>query len=271
MAGRTRPAVLTIAGSDSSGGAGIQADLKTMMVYGVYGMSVITAITAQNTCGVFSVENISKEMLEGQLAAVFEDIFPNAVKIGMLSTKDAVLTIAECFEKYHPPHVILDPVMVSSSGRSLLDGEAKRYMKEKLFSLAELISPNIPEAEEITGRKIHSSKDMEEAAEQMYRQYGCNILIKGGHLSGTADDLLYTGKCIWYPAERIASNNTHGTGCTLSSAIASGLAVGLDLPESVEAAKDYVRGAMSSGLNLGRGNGPLDHGWTLIDVDKANR
>ena len=263
MAEPGRPPVLTIAGSDSSGGAGIQADLKTMMAYGVYGMSVITAVTAQNTCGVFMVEQISREMLRQQLQAVMKDIFPHAVKIGMLSARETVLCIAECLEQYHPPHVVLDTVMVSTSGKSLLDQEAKEAMKERLFPLAELITPNIPEAEEITGRKIRTQEDMEQAASQMYRQYGCNVLIKGGHLPNTADDLLYQGSCVWYPAQRIVSDNTHGTGCTLSSAIASGLACGLALKESVKRGKEYVRGAMSSELNLGQGNGPLDHGWSI--------
>lgn len=256
-----KPAVLTIAGSDSSGGAGIQADLKTMMAYGVYGMSVITAITAQNTCSVSAVENVSREMLEMQLNAVMEDIFPDAVKIGMLSTKEAVLAVAECLEKYRPRHVILDPVMVSTNGKSLLDEEARICMMERLFPLAELITPNIPEAEVITGRKIVTREDMEHAALQILSQYGCNVLVKGGHLSMAADDLFCQGKCIWYSGERIPCDNTHGTGCTLSSAIASGLAMGLSLDESVREAKGYVRGAMSSGLNLGKGNGPLDHGW----------
>lgn len=256
-----KPAVLTIAGSDSSGGAGIQADLKTMMAYGVYGMSVITAITAQNTCSVSAVENVSREMLEMQLNAVMEDIFPDAVKIGMLSTKEAVLTVADCLEKYHPRHVILDPVMVSTTGKSLLEEEARKCMTERLFPLVDLITPNITEAEVITGIKIHTRKDMENAAGKIFGKYGCRVLVKGGHLSTAADDLLYLGKCIWYPAERITCENTHGTGCTLSSAIASGLAMGLSLPESVREAKGYVRGAMSSGLNLGKGNGPLDHGW----------
>lgn len=257
-----RSAVLTIAGSDSSGGAGIQADIKTMMAYGVYGMSVITAVTAQNTCGVSGIENISAGMIEAQIEAVMEDIPPGAVKIGMLSSAEVCRVVRKMLEKYSPKHVVLDPVMVATSGSVLLEKSAQEELKA-LFPSAEIITPNIPEAEVLTGSKAETAADMERMARKLYEQYGCAVLIKGGHRQDTADDLLYHGKVYWYSAERIDSENTHGTGCTLSSAIASGLALGHTLEESVEIAKQYVRGALSTGLNLGRGNGPTDHGWKL--------
>lgn len=257
-----RPTALTIAGSDSSGGAGIQADIKTMMAYGVYGMSVITAVTAQNTCSVSGIENISAEMIEAQLAAVMEDIPPNAVKIGMLSSAEVCRVVRKMLEKYAPKHVVLDPVMVATSGSALLEESAQEELKA-LFPSVEVITPNIPEAEVLTGSKADTAADMERMARELYEQYGCAVLIKGGHRQDTADDLLYHRKGHWYSAERIDSENTHGTGCTLSSAIASGLALGYTLEESVGIAKQYVRGAMSTGMNLGRGNGPIDHGWNL--------
>lgn len=265
---RSIPAVLTVAGSDCSGGAGIQADLKTMAACGVYGMSVITAVTAQNTCGVQGVENVSGEMLRLQLRAVWEDIPPAAVKIGMLSTPEAVQAVADWMEQYQPPHVVLDPVLVSTSGRSLLSEEARASMLERLFPAVELVTPNLPEAEQILGYEISDTASMEYAAAQLGERYGCAVLLKGGHLKGRADDLLFSGRAIWYPSGRIEAANTHGTGCTLSSAIASGLAWGRELPEAVAAAKEYVRGAMSTGLNLGQGNGPLDHGWRSWRTDR---
>lgn len=273
------PAVLTIAGSDSSGGAGIQADLKTMSAFGVYGMSVITAVTAQNTCGVTGVQSVTGEMIRLQLEAVLRDIRPSAVKIGMLSTAEAVEAVADLLEKYQPAHVVLDPVMVSTSGRSLLEPEGKRLMLERLFPVAELVTPNIPETQAIltcmnqpeklpsqNGNStqecgITTASEMEAAAKKLWQRYGCQVLLKGGHMQQTADDLLYAGEPVWFPAERIACSNTHGTGCTLSSAIASGLALGYSMEKSVGFAKEYVRGAMSTGLELGHGNGPLDHGW----------
>lgn len=256
------PVVLTIAGSDACGGAGIQADLKTMMAFGVYGMSVITAVTAQNTCGVTAVENISGEMIGAQLQAVMEDIPPDAVKIGMLSTTEACQAVAECMKKYRPCHVVLDPVMVSTSGRRLLEPDAEQEML-RLFPMVELITPNIPEAEALTGVRMERPEDMEQAARLLHERYGCGVLIKGGHMQKAANDLLYDGQVHWYAAERIACHNTHGTGCTLSSAIASGLARGDSMEEAVHMAKQYVRGAMSTDLNLGQGNGPLHHGWNI--------
>ena len=271
------PVVLTIAGSDCSGGAGIQADLKTMSAFDVYGMSVITAVTAQNTCGVTGVQNVTGEMIRLQLEAVMSDIMPDAVKIGMLATADAVEAVADILEKYHVEHVILDPVMVSTSGRSLLEAEGKEQMLRRLFPLAELVTPNIPEAEEIlkavdgsvenkrtvSSVQITDQTMMEKAAQEIRQKYGCNVLLKGGHMTQAADDLLYQTQAVWFPAQRIDCTNTHGTGCTLSSAIASALARGYSLKEAVGIAKVYVRSAMSTGLDLGHGNGPLDHNWSI--------
>ena len=271
------PVVLTIAGSDCSGGAGIQADLKTMSAFDVYGMSVITAVTAQNTCGVTGVQNVTGEMIRLQLEAVMSDIMPDAVKIGMLATADAVEAVADILEKYHVEHVILDPVMVSTSGRSLLEAEGKEQMLRRLFPLAELVTPNIPEAEEIlkavdgsvenkqtvSSVQITDQAMMEKAAQAIRQKYGCNVLLKGGHMIQAADDLLYQTQAVWFPAQRIDGTNTHGTGCTLSSAIASALARGYSLKEAVGIAKVYVRSAMSTGLDLGHGNGPLDHNWSI--------
>lgn len=271
------PVVLTIAGSDCSGGAGIQADLKTMSAFDVYGMSVITAVTAQNTCGVTGVQNVTGEMIRLQLEAVMSDIMPDAVKIGMLATADAVEAVADILEKYHVEHVILDPVMVSTSGRSLLEAEGKEQMLRRLFPLAELVTPNIPEAEEIlkavdgsvenkrtvSSVQITDQTMMEKAAQAIRQKYGCNVLLKGGHMIQAADDLLYQTQAAWFPAQRIDCTNTHGTGCTLSSAIASALARGYSLKEAVGIAKVYVRSAMSTGLDLGHGNGPLDHNWSI--------
>lgn len=271
------PVVLTIAGSDCSGGAGIQADLKTMSAFDVYGMSVITAVTAQNTCGVTGVQNVTGEMIRLQLEAVMSDIMPDVVKIGMLATADAVEAVADILEKYHVEHVILDPVMVSTSGRSLLEAEGKEQMLRRLFPLAELVTPNIPEAEEIlkavdgsvenkqtiSSVQITDQTMMEKAAQAIRQKYGCNVLLKGGHMIQAADDLLYQTQAVWFPAQRIDCTNTHGTGCTLSSAIASALARGYSLKEAVGIAKVYVRSAMSTGLDLGHGNGPLDHNWSI--------
>lgn len=271
------PVVLTIAGSDCSGGAGIQADLKTMSAFDVYGMSVITAVTAQNTCGVTGVQNVTGEMIRLQLEAVMSDIMPDAVKIGMLATADAVEAVADILEKYHVEHVILDPVMVSTSGRSLLEAEGKEQMLRRLFPLAELVTPNIPEAEEIlkavdgsvenkrtvSSVQITDQTMMEKVAQAIRQKYGCNVLLKGGHMIQAADDLLYQTQAVWFPAQRIDCTNTHGTGCTLSSAIASALARGCSLKEAVGIAKVYVRSAMSTGLDLGHGNGPLDHNWSI--------
>ena len=259
-----RKAVLTIAGSDSSGGAGIQADIKTMMANGVYAMSAITALTAQNTLGVAGILETAPEFLEKQLDCIFTDIRPDAVKIGMLCGADMIRAAAKKLREYHAVNIVLDPVMVSTSGSRLLSREAVEEMKAQMFPLADLVTPNIPEGEVLTGMRIESPEDMEKAAETIACTYGCAVLLKGGHQAGSADDLLYRdGSFRWYPGRRIANPNNHGTGCTLSSAIASNLAKGFSMEEAVERAKKYISGALEAMLNLGRGNGPMDHGFDL--------
>ena len=259
-----RKAVLTIAGSDSSGGAGIQADIKTMMANGVYAMSAITALTAQNTLGVAGILETAPEFLEQQLDCIFTDIRPDAVKIGMLCGADMIRAAAKKLREYHAVNIVLDPVMVSTSGSRLLSREAVEEMKAQMFPLADLVTPNIPEGEVLTGKRIESPEDMEKAAETIACTYGCAVLLKGGHQAGSADDLLYRdGSFRWYPGRRIANPNTHGTGCTLSSAIASNLAKGFSMEEAVERAKKYISGALEAMLDLGRGNGPMDHGFDL--------
>lgn len=259
-----RKAVLTIAGSDSSGGAGIQADIKTMMANGVYAMSAITALTAQNTLGVAGILETAPEFLEQQLDCIFTDIRPDAVKIGMLCGADMIRAAAKKLREYHAVNIVLDPVMVSTSGSRLLSREAVGEMKAQMFPLADLVTPNIPEGEVLTGMRIESPEDMEKAAETIACTYGCAVLLKGGHQAGSADDLLYRdGSFRWYPGRRIANPNNHGTGCTLSSAIASNLAKGFSMEEAVERAKKYISGALEAMLDLGRGNGPMDHGFDL--------
>ena len=259
-----RKAVLTIAGSDSSGGAGIQADIKTMMANGVYAMSAITALTAQNTLGVAGILETAPEFLEQQLDCIFTDIRPDAVKIGMLCGADMIRAAAKKLREYHAVNIVLDPVMVSTSGSRLLSREAVEEMKAQMYPLADLITPNIPEGEVLTGMRIESPEDMEKAAETIACTYGCAVLLKGGHQAGSADDLLYRdGSFRWFPGRRIANPNNHGTGCTLSSAIASNLAKGFSMEEAVEKAKKYISGALEAMLDLGRGNGPMDHGFDL--------
>lgn len=260
MGGRTLKTVLTIAGSDSCGGAGIQADIKTLTVHGVYAASAVTAVTAQNTTGVYGVQEISPDFLRKQIECVFQDIVPDAVKTGMLPGKDHVRAAADLLSFYKAKHIVTDPVMVSTSGASLMDEEAKEALKEELFPLAELITPNIPETEELLGRSVRTKEDMERAAEELYKRWGCAVLCKGGHLQGEADDFLYTEKGgLWICGERISNENTHGTGCTLSSAVAARLARGESLEEAVSGAKKYLTGALKAGLNLGKGSGPLNH------------
>ena len=255
---------LTIAGSDSSGGAGIQADMKTMMAHGVYAMSAITALTAQNTTGVSGILESTPEFLEQQLHCVFTDIFPDAVKIGMVCSAPLIRTIAHSLKEYGARNIVLDPVMVSTSGSRLLAEDAATALLTELAPLADILTPNIPEAEVLSGLTIRSKSDMEQAAKAIAGQYGGAILLKGGHLAETADDLLYTGgKAHWFSGRRIDNPNTHGTGCTLSSAIASNLALGFSLEESVARAKAYVAGALEDGLDLGHGSGPLNHGYRI--------
>lgn len=256
--------VLTIAGSDCSGGAGIQADIKTMLANGVYAMSVITALTAQNTTGVISVKNTDPEFLRQQLDAVFEDIFPDAVKIGMVPDEDLIEVIVERLKFYNAKNIVTDPVMVATSGDALSNKKSVDALVEKLFPVSTLVTPNIPEAEALCGMKINSRDEKIEAGKKIADKSGCSVLIKGGHGGLDADDILYhEGKVFEYRAERIDNPNTHGTGCTLSSAIASNLAKGMAVPEAVEFAKKYVNGAIRSGLDIGRGRGPLDHGYDI--------
>ncbi|MBC8542988.1 bifunctional hydroxymethylpyrimidine kinase/phosphomethylpyrimidine kinase [Bianquea renquensis] len=254
--------VLTIAGSDSSGGAGIQADLKTYMALGVYGMSAVTAITAQNTLGVTRIDPVSPSMIEAQLRAVFEDIPPDAVKIGMLGDEEAVLVTAQILEEFQPAHIVYDPVMASTSGTSLMGESAFARVKDTLLPLTHVITPNLAEAQRLSGLPIRDKRDMARAAEAIGGDYPGAILVKGGHLAGCCDDLLYSqGQITWYPGEVQANPNTHGTGCTLSSAIAAGLAKGLTLREAVRHAKIYITEAIAAGLTIGHGRGPLDHGY----------
>lgn len=261
--------VLTIAGSDSSGGAGIQADIKTITAHKLYAMSAVTALTAQNTTGVFGILETTPEFLRSQLESVFSDIFPDAVKIGMLSSAALIETAAEILERYQPSNVVIDPVMISTSGRELLNTQARKTLEERLLPLADLITPNIPEAEELFGNKIETEQAMEAAALHLGEKYRTAVLIKGGHGKHGANDLLYDKTGIaWYKGERLKNPNTHGTGCTLSSAIACRLAEGYSMTESVGLAKKYLTGAIRAGLDLGRGNGPLEHGWWLEAVEK---
>lgn len=254
--------VLTIAGSDCSGGAGIQADIKTMMANHVYAMSVITALTAQNTVGVTGIMEVSPEFVSKQLDAVFTDIFPDAVKIGMVSSGKLITVIADALQRYQASNIVLDPVMISTSGSRLLCEEAVGELKEKLLPLATVITPNLPETEALWGRAITSAEDMENAAKDIAQTYGVAVLCKGGHSINDANDLLYAeGKAQWFRGKRIDNPNSHGTGCTLSSAIASQLALGASLSEAVQKAKEYVSGALEEGLDLGQGSGPLHHGY----------
>lgn len=255
--------VLTIAGSDCSGGAGIQADIKTITAHKLYAMSVITALTAQNTIKVEAVQGVQKDFVAQQLECVFSDIFPDAIKIGMVFQEDTIDVIVEKLKKYKPKNIIVDPVMISTSGSKLLDQKAIKSMIEKLLPLADLVTPNIPEAEVLTNRSIKSKEDIKKAALQIGQQLRTNVLLKGGHLEETADDLLFiNNECIWITQERIENPNTHGTGCTLSSAIASNLAMGHSMEESVRNAKKYLTGALKDMLDLGHGSGPLNHSFS---------
>lgn len=258
---------VTIAGSDSSGGAGIQADIKTMMANGVYAMSAITALTAQNTTGVMGILNATPEFLGQELDSIFTDIFPDAVKIGMVSEKGLICVIAEKLEQYKAKNIVVDPVMVATSGARLISEDAIETLKQELFPLAAILTPNIPEAEELTGIKINSAEDMISAARQISETYHCAVLCKGGHQLNDANDLLYANDSYqWFEGKRIDNPNTHGTGCTLSSAIASNLAKGYDLNTSVKRAKDYISGALAAMLDLGAGSGPMDHGFAIHNV-----
>jgi len=252
--------VLTIAGSDCSGGAGIQADIKTITAHRMYGMSVITALTAQNTTGVYGIEESSPDFVALQMKCVFEDIFPDAVKIGMVSNADIIRVIAAKLKEYGAKNIVVDPVMVSTSGGRLLEGSAEQTLKDVLLPVADIITPNIHEAEALSGMSIGNVGDMLKAAERIAKTVKCAVLIKGGHLEQSADDLLLAGgKATWLRSERVDNPNTHGTGCTLSSAIACNLAAGRGLDRSVRNAKEYITGALKANLDLGKGSGPLDH------------
>ena len=255
---------LTIAGSDSSGGAGIQADIKTMTANGVFALSAITALTAQNTTGVTGIFETTPEFLAQQLDAVFTDIYPDAIKIGMVSSSALIETIAKKLRQYDAKHIVVDPVMVATSGSKLLQDSAIQILTGQLLPMAEVVTPNIPEAEILSGMTITDATGMEAAAKYISEKYGCAVLCKGGHQINDADDLLWqggTGK--WFKGKRIANPNTHGTGCTLSSAIASNLAKGYDLDTAVERAKAYISGCLSAMLDLGHGSGPMDHTFNL--------
>lgn len=257
---------LTIAGSDSSGGAGIQADIKTMTANGVYAMSAITALTAQNTTGVQGIMEVTPEFLKLQIESVVQDIFPDAVKTGMVSSSELIKTIADSIKKYNLKNVVVDPVMIATSGSRLISEDAINTLKEELFCLSTLITPNIPEAMELCNFKIQTEANMEKAAIEISKKYGCSVLIKGGHSINDANDFLYDAKNqngSWFYSKRINNPNTHGTGCTLSSAIASNLAKGKNLIESIRNAKTFISGALNAMLDLGKGSGPMNHAFAI--------
>ena len=255
---------LTIAGSDCSGGAGIQADLKTMTMNGVYAMSAITALTAQNTTGVRAIQESTPDFLKQQLDAIFEDIYPDAVKIGMVASSELIHVIADRLRHYEAKNIVVDPVMVATSGSALMKNDAVQTLIEELLPISTLVTPNIPEAQVLSGLSIETKEDMMIAAKHIGDNYHCAVLLKGGHSINDANDLLYAnGELHWFEGKRIDNPNTHGTGCTLSSAIASNLAKGYTLSESVQRAKDYISGALAAMLDLGQGSGPMNHAFYL--------
>ena len=266
---RSKPmrTALSIAGSDSSGGAGIQADIKTMSANGVYAMTAVTALTAQNTTGVTDILDSTPAFLSAQLDAVFTDIFPDAVKIGMVSSAELISVIAQKLRQYGARHIVVDPVMVATSGSRLLREDAVEALKTELLPLAEVATPNIPEAEILADMPIRTPADMEAAARKISEQYGCAVLCKGGHDLNDANDLLWKdGAGYWFNGRRINNPNTHGTGCTLSCAIAANLAKGMALEDAVRRAKEYISGALAAMLDLGHGRGPMNH---LFDLKSA--
>ncbi len=255
---------LTIAGSDCSGGAGIQADIKTMTMNGVYAMSAITALTAQNTTGVRAIQESTPDFLKQQIDAVFEDIYPDAVKIGMVASGQLIRIIGDRLRYYHAKNVVIDPVMVASSGSALIKTDAVQTLIEELLPISVLITPNIPEAQVLSGCTIENKEDMLRAAKQIGDSYHCAVLLKGGHSINDANDLLYAnGELTWFEGRHINNPNTHGTGCTLSSAITANLAKGFTLAESVQRAKNYISGALAAMLDLGKGSGPMNHAFDL--------
>ena len=260
---------LTIAGSDSSGGAGIQADIKTMTVNGVFAMSAVTALTAQNTTGVTGIMEVSPEFLKEQIDCVFTDIRPDAVKIGMVSSPGLIEAIADKLAEYGARNIVIDPVMVATSGSRLISEDAVDTLKKRLLPMADVLTPNIPEAEVLAGMKVTTPEDMEQAAMRIGEACHCAVLVKGGHQHNDANDLLYQNKSFrWFFGKRIDNPNTHGTGCTLSSAIAANLAKGFTLEEAVTRAKGYLSGALAAMLDLGAGRGPMDHGFDLRSIYK---
>ena len=259
--------VLSIAGSDCSGGAGIQADIKTICAHKMYAMTAITALTAQNTTGVYDIVEVSPEFIAKQLDCIFQDIYPDAVKIGMVPNSEIVCAISEKLREYQVKNIVVDTVMVSTSGSRLMQQEACKVMKEQLFPLGKVLTPNLFEAEVLSGIEIKSQEDMVLAAAEIGKYTQVAVLVKGGHLTQGADDLLYENeKEIWYCKEKIENPNTHGTGCTLSSAIACNLAKGYSLQESVKNAKEYLTGAIEAGLDLGKGRGPLNHLYNTVVI-----
>lgn len=262
---------LTIAGSDSGGGAGIQADIKAMSALGVFGMSVITAVTSQNTQEVRSVQNINLDIVRDQIEAVFDDIPVDAVKVGMLSEVEIVETVAHTLRKYEPKHIVLDPVMLSKGGHDLLKRSAVEALINKMIPLASIITPNIPEAEVLVGSSIQTKEDMYDACLMLKEMGSHAVLLKGGHLRGDADDLYFDGMDgHWLTAKRIHTKNTHGTGCTMSSAIAANLAKGMTMLEAVKAAKKYISIAIKHSLSLGSGHGPTHHFYDLYEKANVN-
>ena len=255
--------VLTIAGSDSSGGAGIQADIKTIQSMGLFAQSAITALTAQNTTGVYGVHDVPTDFVAQQIDVVFDDIRPDAVKIGMVSSAEIVASIVDALERNDARNIVVDPVMVATSGSELASNSAIAALRDKLIPLAAVITPNMPEAEALFGSHIEARDEQERAALEIARAAGVAVLVKGGHGENDANDVLARpdGNVVWFEGERVDTANTHGTGCTLSSAIACGLALGKTLEDAVRDAKAYITGALSAGLDLGKGSGPLDHMW----------
>lgn len=255
---------LTIAGSDSSGGAGIQADIKTMTAHGVYAMSAICALTAQNTTGVSGIQEVTPEFLEQQLESVFSDIYPDAIKTGMVASSELIKVIVKKLKQYNAKNIVVDPVMVATSGSKLISDDAIGTLKNELLPLATVITPNIPEAEVLSGLKVETQEEMIAAAKAINEKYGCAVLLKGGHQINDANDLLYRdGSYKWFNGKRINNTNTHGTGCTLSSAIASNLAKGENLDDAVLHAKNYISGALAAMLDLGKGSGPMNHAFAI--------
>ena len=260
--------VLSIAGSDSSGGAGIQADIKTIIANGCFAETAITALTAQNTLGVRDILNVTPEFLENELDAIFEDIRPDAIKIGMVSDKNLIKSIVKKLKQYNAKNIVVDPVMVATSGSKLLSDDAINTLINELIPLADIITPNIPEAEVLSGIKINNINDMEQAIKIISKLGSKSVLLKGGHMINDANDLLYfNNELTWINGKRINNNNTHGTGCTLSSAIASNLAKDFDIITSIKRSKYYLSNCLMQMLNLGSGSGPMDHGWNFKEIN----